>query len=253
MLSRDSEDEMWSRFVFELVIWPQEVTLVRWTQPSGPLCLWQCFICCLTICLIKLIFFQPWSVETVTRSDNVNDIDNGSEVDLIITNSRFYESQLIFFQPWSEEAVTRSDPSEEKEGSCLVHGKPSSIKPKKKSKQPKKTYKQIDTQNKWYERTSSMGNPQKSNQQTNKKKDDKEPPRKKKQRLKFFQQACIPVSSAPPAPTALLRKVNYSLILQSFYSYFSWALNKFQVQSESNLLKIKTRRGKDHSHINGGL
>ena len=43
MLSRDSEDEMWSRFVFELVIWPQGVTLVRWTQPSGPLCLWQCF------------------------------------------------------------------------------------------------------------------------------------------------------------------------------------------------------------------
>ena len=32
-----------SRFVFELVIWPQEVTLARWTQPSGPLCLWQCF------------------------------------------------------------------------------------------------------------------------------------------------------------------------------------------------------------------
>ena len=31
--SRDSEDEIWSRFVFELVIW---------TQPSGPLCLWQC-------------------------------------------------------------------------------------------------------------------------------------------------------------------------------------------------------------------
>ena len=39
MLSRDSEDKMWSRFV----IWPQEVTLARWTQPSGPLCLWQCF------------------------------------------------------------------------------------------------------------------------------------------------------------------------------------------------------------------
>ena len=37
MLSRDSEDKMWSRFV----IWPQEVT---WTQPSGPLCLWQCFL-----------------------------------------------------------------------------------------------------------------------------------------------------------------------------------------------------------------
>ena len=33
---------MW--FVFELVIWPQEVTLAIWTQPSGPLCLWQCFL-----------------------------------------------------------------------------------------------------------------------------------------------------------------------------------------------------------------
>ena len=45
MLGRDSEDEIWSRFVFELVIW---------TQPSGPLCLWQCFVSipqALTLCL----------------------------------------------------------------------------------------------------------------------------------------------------------------------------------------------------------
>ena len=28
------------------MIWPQEVTLIRWTQPSGPLCLWQCFSKC---------------------------------------------------------------------------------------------------------------------------------------------------------------------------------------------------------------
>ena len=28
--------------MFELLIWPQEITLARWTQPSGPLCLWQC-------------------------------------------------------------------------------------------------------------------------------------------------------------------------------------------------------------------
>ena len=42
MLSRHSEDAIWSRFVFELVIWPQQITLARWTQPSGPLCLWQC-------------------------------------------------------------------------------------------------------------------------------------------------------------------------------------------------------------------
>ena len=44
MLSQDSEDEIRSRFVFEIVIWPQEVTLARWTQPSGPLCLWQCLL-----------------------------------------------------------------------------------------------------------------------------------------------------------------------------------------------------------------
>ena len=42
MLSRDSKDEMWSRFMFELLIWLQEVTLARWTQPSGPFSLWQC-------------------------------------------------------------------------------------------------------------------------------------------------------------------------------------------------------------------
>ena len=33
MLGWDSEDEICSRFVFEIVIW---------SQPSGPLCLWQC-------------------------------------------------------------------------------------------------------------------------------------------------------------------------------------------------------------------
>ena len=43
LVTRDSEYEMWSSFVSELVIWPQEITLARWTQPSGPLCLWQCF------------------------------------------------------------------------------------------------------------------------------------------------------------------------------------------------------------------
>ena len=59
-------------------------------------------------------------------------------------------------------------------------------------------------------------------------------------------QACIPVSSVPPAPTALLRKVppdsicfliNYKFDMEIVY------FQLFQVQSESNLLKIKTRRG----------
>ena len=43
MLGRDYEDEIWSRFVQELVIWPKEVTQVTRTQSSDPLCLWQCF------------------------------------------------------------------------------------------------------------------------------------------------------------------------------------------------------------------
>ena len=46
-----------SRFVFELVIWPQEVTLLRWTQPSGPLCLWQCLI----LMPIRCIITEYWS------------------------------------------------------------------------------------------------------------------------------------------------------------------------------------------------
>ena len=33
------------------MIWPKEVTLVSRTQPSGPLCLWQCFIKMFTIVL----------------------------------------------------------------------------------------------------------------------------------------------------------------------------------------------------------
>ena len=59
LVCRDSEDEMWSRFVFDLVKWPQEVTLARWTQPSGPLCLWQCFIL-FSQSPWKLIDFAPY-------------------------------------------------------------------------------------------------------------------------------------------------------------------------------------------------
>ena len=41
VVARDSEDEIWSIFVF--LIWPKVVTLVSRTHPSDPLCLWQCF------------------------------------------------------------------------------------------------------------------------------------------------------------------------------------------------------------------
>ena len=32
------------KICWELVIWSKEVTFVTRTQPSGPLCLWQCFL-----------------------------------------------------------------------------------------------------------------------------------------------------------------------------------------------------------------
>ena len=36
MLGRDSEHKVWSRFVSEFVLWPKQVTLLSWTEPSGP-------------------------------------------------------------------------------------------------------------------------------------------------------------------------------------------------------------------------
>ena len=42
LLGQDYEDEICSRFFWEIVKWPKEVSLVTRTQPSGPLCVWQC-------------------------------------------------------------------------------------------------------------------------------------------------------------------------------------------------------------------
>ena len=41
LLGWDYEDELCSRFFWELVKWPKEVTSVSRTQTSGPLCLWH--------------------------------------------------------------------------------------------------------------------------------------------------------------------------------------------------------------------
>ena len=57
MFGWDSKAEIWSRFMFELV-W----TLVGWTQPSGPLCLWQCFYtCCQIVFLHNVGAKLSWS------------------------------------------------------------------------------------------------------------------------------------------------------------------------------------------------
>ena len=74
MLSQDSEDEMWSRFVFELVIWRQEDTLARWTQPSGPLCLWQCLN----------IIQWPSFFDTISHND-----DGGDKGDVMYTKLKW--------------------------------------------------------------------------------------------------------------------------------------------------------------------
>ena len=39
----DASSRFWSRFVFDILLWPKQVTLMCWTQPLGPLCLWQYF------------------------------------------------------------------------------------------------------------------------------------------------------------------------------------------------------------------
>ena len=61
----DSEHEIWSRVLFELLSWPKEVTLVNRTQPLGPLCLLQCLNITLAFCITsgasmaKVIMAQP--------------------------------------------------------------------------------------------------------------------------------------------------------------------------------------------------
>ena len=87
MLSRDSEDEFDQDLCLNFVIWPQEVTLIIWTRPSGPLCLWQCSICSLLPLLVvifwhlrkkrSLEFFQK---ELLKSQSNLNTIVHGFEM-----------------------------------------------------------------------------------------------------------------------------------------------------------------------------
>ena len=44
IVNQDSEIEVWSR-------------LVIWTQPSGPLCLWQCLICSIVVAIVLPSYF----------------------------------------------------------------------------------------------------------------------------------------------------------------------------------------------------
>ena len=70
MLGRDSDEEIRSRFVEELVTWPKEFTLVNRAQPSVPFCLWQHFkdnqpitppLCLAFMILLRLRFCQSQS------------------------------------------------------------------------------------------------------------------------------------------------------------------------------------------------
>ena len=47
----------------ELAIWPIEVTLIRRTQPLGPLCVWQCFnsLRCVNFCLSELLQYRAFA------------------------------------------------------------------------------------------------------------------------------------------------------------------------------------------------
>ena len=39
----DVESRFWRWNSINICVWTCNMTLARWTQPSGPLCLWQCF------------------------------------------------------------------------------------------------------------------------------------------------------------------------------------------------------------------
>ena len=39
----DAESRFWRWNSIKICVWTCNMTLARWTQPSGPLCLWQCF------------------------------------------------------------------------------------------------------------------------------------------------------------------------------------------------------------------
>ena len=88
MFDQDSEDEIWPGFVFELVIW---------TQPSGPLCLWQCLFECSWISedannqtkIILIICWHKCGILVIEYFDTV-----------WLSPSKFYP-QLIFFLNYS--------------------------------------------------------------------------------------------------------------------------------------------------------
>ena len=71
MFCWDFEVGAWSRFWRCLIkifvrtcdlMWPKKVTLVSRTQPSGPLCLWQCFIPLLGQNLIVSVKIAYWNL-----------------------------------------------------------------------------------------------------------------------------------------------------------------------------------------------
>ena len=72
MSSRDSK--IWSRFVFELVIWLNQVTFISWTQPSGRFALGNVFTHekiaqkqCFKICVNKAWIINTKCVMSLLR------------------------------------------------------------------------------------------------------------------------------------------------------------------------------------------
>ena len=84
VLGWDSEDEIWPRFVFELA-W----TLVRRTQPSGPLCLWRC----LKIQTQDLILIPNWKPSLILTF-----LQNWLwcwHLMLVLTGDRWYDGNVV--------------------------------------------------------------------------------------------------------------------------------------------------------------
>ena len=54
----DFEVDAWSKFwnLIKICVWTCNMTLARWTQPSGPLCLWQCLTLPIDNAMLSHIF-----------------------------------------------------------------------------------------------------------------------------------------------------------------------------------------------------
>ena len=127
-LKIDDQSSMLRLSIYTVTVkWPQEVTLIRWTQPSGPLCFWQCLSLTHWYCLSVIVSFylssskfiycskgrwSGWSSKVICflRAPSVLKTERKSEEKLLMATQcgegpalwNFGISDEHFFSRWNE-------------------------------------------------------------------------------------------------------------------------------------------------------